>query len=260
MGASVTGTSHQAVGRGCEDAHRWLVRTDGTLLAAVADGAGSAAEAATGSQLAVQTALDVLNQRLNQAPALASAADWQLCLTTALQTARTAIETASQSQPPTTTAQPGPEHLRRFATTLILAAVTADWLALAQVGDGYALWRSSDNHLQPLTQPDQDHYLNETVFLTDLDYLEQAHFSISPITNLTGLALLTDGPQLLAVNMANNYPHRPFFDPLFTFAARPEATEAELAAFLNSARVCARTDDDKTLVLAVKQDAYLSTC
>jgi hypothetical protein len=48
-------------------------------------------------------------------------------------------------------------------------------------------------------------------------------------------------------------PHAPFFRPLFAFAmeSTDSAAAEPLAAFLASERVTRRTDDDKTLVLAV---------
>ena len=58
----------------------------------------------------------------------------------------------------------------------------------------------------------------------------------------------------LALKMPCQEPHTPFFQPLFQFA-RAAFAEAEavrqLEAFLQSERVNARTDDDKTLVLAI---------
>jgi hypothetical protein len=56
---------------------------------------------------------------------------------------------------------------------------------------------------------------------------------------------------MLALDMARREPHPPFFQPLFAFAQRADASQSELLAFLDSERVCARTEDDKTLVLAV---------
>ena len=68
------------------------------------------------------------------------------------------------------------------------------------------------------------------------------------------VAALTDGLLRLVLDLNRNVPHRPFFEPLVEFASDvsdPAAAEAQLADFLASDRVCARTDDDKTLVLAL---------
>jgi hypothetical protein len=66
---------------------------------------------------------------------------------------------------------------------------------------------------------------------------------------------MTDGLIRLALNLTRNEPHFSFFTPLLAFTAQAEdlvTAEEQLAAFLASERVCARTDDDKTLVLVVR--------
>lgn len=68
--------------------------------------------------------------------------------------------------------------------------------------------------------------------------------------------MLSDGIQLLALRYADNTAHDPFFRPLFEFAGNPASTNAELEEFLRSERVCERTDDDKTLVLAIRHDVH----
>src|SRR5690625_6203789 len=60
LGASVTGRAHRARGSGNQDALAAATARDGSLLLAVADGAGSAPRAAAGAQLATETALAVL--------------------------------------------------------------------------------------------------------------------------------------------------------------------------------------------------------
>src|SRR5215469_2781463 len=60
VSSSVTGTSHAKTGLPCQDAHGGLTLPDGTLLFAVADGAGSASRADHGSQIAAKDALEFL--------------------------------------------------------------------------------------------------------------------------------------------------------------------------------------------------------
>ena len=69
---------------------------------------------------------------------------------------------------------------------------------------------------------------------------------------MQGVSLLTDGLQMLALDYANNIPHVPFFSPLFKLTTEENFTIEALSRFLESERVCERTDDDKTLVLAVR--------
>ena len=60
VAASVCGTSHQKRSQPCQDDHFWHSRNDGVLIAAVADGAGSASLGEVGAQIAVRTAVERL--------------------------------------------------------------------------------------------------------------------------------------------------------------------------------------------------------
>ena len=71
------------------------------------------------------------------------------------------------------------------------------------------------------------------------------------------LALFTDGLQALALHFVSREVHAPFFEPMFERLRQEPpgdapGLEAELRAFLDSAEVNRRTDDDKTLVLATR--------
>jgi hypothetical protein len=104
-----------------------------------------------------------------------------------------------------------------------------------------------------VTRPQRGEYANETNFLTQEDALERIDTVILDAP-LQSLAVLSDGLLRLAMQMPAHEPHLPFFKPLFAFAAHPadlQEASAKLAGFLASERVCARTDDDKSLVLAV---------
>jgi hypothetical protein len=72
---------------------------------------------------------------------------------------------------------------------------------------------------------------------------------------LTGLALLTDGLQMLALKMPGGEPHEPFFQPLLRgvmTAESRERAEEQLRGFLLSPRIRQRAQDDLTLLLAVR--------
>jgi serine/threonine protein phosphatase PrpC len=58
VGASVAGTSHTRLGIPCQDSNLSEILPSGFLVAVVADGAGSAAHADVGSQLAVKTVIN----------------------------------------------------------------------------------------------------------------------------------------------------------------------------------------------------------
>jgi hypothetical protein len=211
------------------------------LVIAVADGAGSAERSAEGSRAAALTATTFIADRLHSARPDRPEA-WNGLLKEALKEARSALEQLAGAD------------LKSLATTLLLAIATPEWLATAQVGDGGIVGEFRFDELRVFSQPGEAEYINETVFLTSPDFLKHGHYTVSAAEDLTGIAVFSDGLQLLAMQYTENTAHKPFFVPVFEFASRPNSTVEELAEFLRSERVCERTDDDKTLSIAVRSD------
>jgi hypothetical protein len=266
LGASVAGSGHLAAGRGCDDAHLWRLLPNGTLLLVAADGAGSAPRGADGAARAVRAALDALSRALEEEAPPAGTERWRTLLLDILEATREALAQLASEQAPGISpschprgASPGQRGCRaagpavclsHFATTLLVAAVTDAWVAALQVADGAIVVQDAAG-LGALTRPEHGEYLNETVFVTSAAYRERAQVAVRPRDVLCGMALFTDGIETVALHLATGEPHPPFFAPLFAFAADSAATEEELVSFLASPRLCARTDDDKTLLLAV---------
>lgn len=247
-GLSVPCVSHLKTQTPCQDSHG-IVATDKVLALAVADGAGSAQHAALAAAQVTQRAV----ARFQDPCSLPDgAAAWEADLRCLLTDLRRGLEgeAAVQGCSP-----------REFACTFLLAVVTRDALIGAQVGDGAIVYRPRSEEatggIALLTAPHHGEYLNETVFLTSDGYLEDLQW-VYRAGAPDALALLSDGLQMLALDMKNQppTPHAPFFDPLFTFMKNnPDRLDREqkLRAFLESERVCAKTDDDKTLVIAVRE-------
>ncbi len=247
VAASVRGTSHERGGLPCQDVHRWRILPDGTLLAAVADGAGSAACAEVGAACAAEYALNALHAELTRLPTdLHSEATEPVLrhlLTEALRAAQGALETEAGTRD---------IPLRDLATTLILVLATSQGAVALQVGDGAAIVGAGDGTLHSLTIPPAAEYANETIFLTSEEAMETAQFAAyaGPVAQV---AVFSDGLQRLALRLPEGTPYPPFFNPLFRFVT--EATDGALAysqlvAFLSSPRIVARADDDLTLLLA----------
>ncbi|MEI6044310.1 MAG: PP2C family serine/threonine-protein phosphatase [Chloroflexota bacterium] len=271
IGASVRGTSHVATDRACEDAHAYLELENGILLLAVADGAGSASRAREGSQEAVKAIIVTLGHSLHSSAPQSEAA-WKTLLEAGLRETRVALEELAKAEETTPESsaegdsfdiaaekgyhprkKPRKNLLREFATTLLVAVVTPEWLAVAQIGDGFVVSQQSDLTIHNLTIPEYGTYLNETFFLTQEDYLAHVQYAVVAKTEeVRGIALLTDGLELLAMDLANKVAHSPFFVPILEAATQTSFTQTDLETFLNSERVCSRTDDDKTLLLAVQ--------
>ena len=242
VAASVRGTSHEKVGQLCQDAHQWKMLPEGILVAAVADGAGSASLGKVGAIVASQTAVETISKEvMPRSPD--DEQGWQLLLTNALAAAKTAVEAEAVACSMTA---------RDLATTLIIVVATPNFIAAAQVGDGVAVAADDEGNLIPLTSPQHGEYINETTFLVSPNALDTAQVSLWRGA-AANIALLSDGLQMLALDMTEGKPHAPFFSPLFHFVANvTDETEAkeQLVAFLRSPRITERTDDDLTLLLA----------
>jgi hypothetical protein len=243
-GVSVAGISHLKAGTPCQDAHRCTLLPGGVVVAAVADGAGSAARAEVGSAVAAWAAVDKLVTLLGEGLPLEDV-DWHDWLQEGFQTAAVVVagEAAAQDC-----------SANDLATTLLLAVATPELVAAGQVGDGAVVARLADDQFHAVTMPANQEYVNETTFLTSAGALDQVQVGVLRAP-LTGLALFSDGLQRLALRLPQGTPHAPFFTPLLRFVAqtpdRPTAEE-QLRRFLQSSRVAERADDDLTLVLAVR--------
>ena len=241
LSASVCGESHRRAGRANDDALEYLVKSDGTLIAAIADGAGSATHSRFGSRTAVVTACDLADRLLDDAPIGDSSAAVRF-FDRLLPAIRNRLESLSFELG---------LDLSELATTLCVCIAGSHGTALVQIGDGgIVLQHPTGKCLMPIWPHDSE-YLNETRFLTSADFAEAARvrfFRYLP----TAIALLTDGLEPIAVEYAQRTVFGPFFQRMFRFAVEAGASPESLETFLGSARVAERTDDDRTLFLAVR--------
>ena len=243
VAASVVGTSHLERGQPCQDAYEARITERGALLIAIADGAGTAARADVGALVAVRAAVDALEAELAQIPENIDV--WNRILVGAFRTAREALQTLADAELNT---------LRVFATTLTCVVAVDGWLAVGQLGDAAVVGMDGAGALFLTVRPQRGEYANEAYFLTMPDALEWLEVWVAS-GDLTAVAATTDGLLRLALKLPDYLPHAPFFHPLWNYAAHADDTEqaqARLAEFLSGSRVNARTDDDKTLVLAVR--------
>jgi Protein phosphatase 2C len=246
VSASTVGARHAAAKQGCDDAHaHWQAREGVVLL--VADGAGSAPRAADGAKLAVTAAQIEAADLLGRADSLDPYAV-QAGLASILIAARTALEKLAAGDD-----GHGPVAIADLATTLTAVLAWPELVGVAQIGDGAVVLRRGSGQLELLVAPPEREYVNETSFLTSEAYMDKAQILVTDAADISGISVMTDGLHLLALDLVARVPHPPFFEPLFAFAAGDGALDEELDAFLGSESVCARTDDDKTLILAVRR-------
>lgn len=231
---SVQGTSHVQSGLPCQDyCDRSVVGT--TLIAACADGAGSAELSQLGSKAAVDRFLQVASG--DRAPTRQQVEAWVAAAREHL-----ILQAGANSTTP-----------RQLACTFLAALVGDDWAAFAQLGDGLIVF-DGPNGYDFAFWPENGEYVNTTRFLTEDDYQHHLRIEILERT-VSELAVLTDGLQMLALDMAGAKVHDRFFTPLFKAlrnGPNEAALQTSLLEFMGSKRVNERTDDDKTLLLATR--------
>lgn len=145
--------------------------------------------------------------------------------------------------------------VRDYACTLLVAVIDEQTAAYAQLGDG-AIVAGCGDDVVPIFWPQQGEFANTTFFITAPEHL-------SRVQTLTGsevperVAVISDGLQNLALRNSDRTAHPGFFSPLFhSLRTQPEGKAEELQtpleAFLGSQMINARTDDDKSLLLAIR--------
>lgn len=240
VGASVAGTSHDISGTPCQDASRYRVLGQ-NLLCALSDGAGSASHSHIGSQVATRTAMLHLSNasrygRMPDKDDFLAAAD----------TALSSIERYSKKR--------GIDR-KSLACTLLLAVASSERAIFFQLGDGGWIVQNGDS-LLPVTWPLRGEYANETTFLTTDGWKRKVQIEEFPL-RINGLAGFTDGLQMLALHYATRSVHSPFFEPLLKVlesTSDVKKLREPLRGFLSTKSINERTDDDKSLIVAIKQE------
>jgi hypothetical protein len=241
---SLQGPSHVDGNIPCQDTHAVQLLGDGarnTLIACVADGAGSAKHSEIGSSIACQTILEHATRYL-EANNLADMQMEDVLLW--CDDVRKRIAVQADERGCTT---------REFATTLLTAILSPELSVFFQIGDG-AIILGNDVLYGVVFWPQEGEYANSTNFLTGDQYHQQIEF-ITTNSCYPRVALLTDGLERLALRFDTQIPHIPFFDPLFRALQNTNDVSGlneGLRSFLGSDSIHHRTDDDKTLVLATR--------
>lgn len=247
---SVTGTRHHRSGTPCQDHSCFLAMpriTPDTLVAAVADGVGSAKHAGLASRVAADTAATTASALLWEYREPPPPHRLETILNAAVLDARMALEhEGEQLQSP----------LEELATTLLLLIHCDGTLASAQIGDGAAVIATGPKEYHTFARPQRGEYANETNTLTSKRALQNCDITVArPNTPVTGLALLTDGLLGITLDAATLQPHAPFFTSMTRWLREfPEDTHPGLglAETISSDIITRRTDDDLTLLLAVR--------
>jgi hypothetical protein len=147
---------------------------------------------------------------------------------------------------------------RDFAATLVLVVSDGKRSRALHVGDGCAVIRDATSGVwSAISWPDHGEYASSTYFVTDQPSprLRVAEHN----SDISALALFSDGLEQLVLDLRSRQPYSPFFDSMITPVASSASTgkdrelSRKLLSFLDSDQVNNRTEDDKTLILAVRR-------
>jgi hypothetical protein len=250
--SSVTGSSHANRGESGQDSCRAgsiRIADNEFFIGLVADGAGSTTDGGRGAEIACETTYASIIETLREDSDISHISDdmirgW-------VTRSRDAIDSEAREKG---------KRIRDFACTFLGAAAGRDHAIFFQIGDGAMVIRDRDGgNYQAVFWPEQGEYANTTFFLSDETYQDRLnirHCDTSP----GEIALFTDGLQNLALSFAQKQPHAGFFGPLFSALRNDPAHELsdisdQLGRFLLRDDVSARSDDDRTLVLAVQHQS-----
>ncbi len=245
--SSVVGTSHLKTGARCQDSHHARIVRVGNqefFIGLVSDGAGSATLSDIGSAKACEIFSEVIEQHLlasGGTPTLQHAQDW-------LSTVQVNLQAIASSEG---------RQVRDYACTILGAIIGADWSTFFQIGDGAIVISVSgeDDEWCWVFWPQHGEFANTTNFLTDERAVDCMEF-VTQTGYVSEIAMFTDGLENLLLQKSDRSVFSPWFNQMLPAVRALEKTGADaplsqkLSDYLHSDTVCARSDDDKTLILA----------
>ncbi len=236
VGAAVRGQGHIKTEQPCQDAWH-VVSQNGTTVACVCDGAGSAKHSDQGAQKLSQMVCDAL---LEYVLTLSSPAIAQAELVALLR------DTIAQCR--NELAELGP--LSDYHATLCGVVQHQQQSLVFHLGDGLILGVNPDDWQDFIvSEPENGDFAETTYFFTLDDWQSHLRVMCAPARYKIWF-LMSDGCASFA---AKNHPYAPdlqFLKPVHTYLASVDAQlgSKALAATLDDPRTYAITQDDKTLV------------
>lgn len=244
---SCRGVSHQRADIRLQDAFKCVVGkgTSEPIVIVVSDGAGTATFGGEGASLICRTIARCARRHFEANVCMPNSDALEAWVDTARDHIA-AIAGRRQLSP------------RDFAATLVAVISDGTESVTVHIGDGCAVLKDVErNAWIASTWPDHGEYASTTHFLTDEPI---AHVRVTSYTGLiSGIAVFSDGLERLVLDLRANEPYGPFFErmisPVVNSVARGKDRDLslKLRAYLDGEQINNRTDDDKTLVLAVRR-------
>lgn len=250
--ASVRGTSHHQGGTPCQDANFVLPSTDGQWIALVSsDGAGTATKSEISSKLVTEkfaSALIDLSSKLNKQSPGAWVTDSVIEQIVGI---RNHLRQLS-----------GGDDISAFHCTLVAALIGKTGGFIIHIGDGSVITGLADTSGTTtinlandfnVSLPQNGEYANETVFLTERDWIK--NIRIQPFSAVDWLILGTDGGMALTMS-DDNMPKTGFVTPVLqSLLSNPDRASRDLALhnLLSDKKADRLTNDDKTLIAVIRK-------
>lgn len=150
---------------------------------------------------------------------------------------------------------------RDFASTLIVSVIGESGSVFFQIGDGAIVISEPGmpGEYNWVFWPQKGEYANMTNFVTERDSACSVMEYKSIEGRIDDVAVFTDGIQALALHYQSRTAHKPFFRPIFAYLKSLQDTCSNsvlnsLSSFMNSDNINKRTDDDKTLIIASREN------
>ena len=246
VNVSVKGTSHLANEIPCQDHNACRVvhkNKSKTLILCVSDGAGSALLAEQGSAYICDKFIRNVAKSLKSGRIVGDF-DKEFFKEWLLEFQSELLEISKE----------GGKGIKDFACTFLGAIVGESHACFVQIGDGAIVFKDEDERYDFVFMPQQGQFVNQTFFATDENataVLEHQNFE----RRIDEIALFTDGLQNLVLDLGTSKTNRDFFDQWFSWLSETpngDSRKRALETYLQSPKINERTDDDKTLVLAVR--------
>jgi hypothetical protein len=239
--ASKIGTAHIRKGTRKQDSFACFAPREEILCAIVCDGAGSAPLGGEGASLVCRTISRGIRSHFANATSLPEDEHVWVWIDQARDLLVLAAKRREQTR-------------RAFASTLVLLLAAPEGVLVAHIGDGAAVARLKEGGWETLSSPANGEYASTTFFVTD-DPAPQLRITRYE-AKFDAFVSFTDGIESLALDLKTMSPHEPFFRVMMTpldklaVPGRDAGLSRSLGDFLASGRVCGKTDDDKTVILA----------
>jgi len=217
-------------------------RSNDVIIAVISDGAGSAKFAKQGSTITCRTISEAARNHFKSTSSPPTDEDIWGWVDQAREIISLSAERMVASR-------------RDFSATLVAVIASDTETITLHIGDGAAVCNFDGQWTVP-SWPAQGEYASTTFFVTD-DPAPELRITRLPI-RANALALFSDGIERLVLRFADETVSASFFDKLCTTvrsrgrAGASDNLNAALRRYLDGPAINERTDDDKSLIVAVR--------